>query len=150
MPHSKDIIYCNIYRPPSGKLKYFLDYLEGCLARINTDKNDIFIMGDINVDYSNKNTANNKKLSFFIKSNQFEQKINDGTRTTSKSTSILDLVITNSKFVSMAGTLPTFLSDHQPIFLVKKKARDSRPKETFEGRRKIQGSPLREELGKYY
>ena len=134
MPHSRDIIFCNIYRPPNGKIKTFLEYLEECLSSINTDKSDIFIMGDVNVDYSSKQTANYKKLSFFIKSNQLEQKISCSTRTTCKSATILDLVITNSKYVSNAGTLPSYFSDHQPIFVVKKKTRDNRPKVTFEGR----------------
>ena len=134
MPHCKDIILCNIYRPPSGKINECVDYLERCLSSINTNKTDVFILGDVNVDYSKRRTADYKKLSFFIKSNQLVQKIVEHTRVTNKSNAILDLVITNCKYVSESGTLPAFLSDHQPIFVVRKKGRDGRPIESFVGR----------------
>ena len=133
MTHCKDIIVCNIYRPPGSNLKSCIDYLESSLSRINLKKVDIFIMGDLNVDFSDKKSVNYKKLLFFLKANQLTQRIKESTRITQMTTSILDLVITNCKHVYKVGTLPNFLSDHQPVYIVKKKARDHRAKESFTG-----------------
>ena len=67
MPHSKDIIFCNIYRPPSGNLKLCLDHLEICLSSINANKTDIFIMGDINVDHLDKKNSKLQKNFLLLK-----------------------------------------------------------------------------------
>ena len=119
MPHCKDII-CNIYRPPNGKLDKTIKYLEHCLASINCNKTDIFLMGDLNVDYSSKKTTDYKSLSFFIKSNQFLQLINEHTRITKKTKTTLDLIITNCKYTHKAGSLDTFISDHRPTHVTKR------------------------------
>ena len=134
MPHCKDIVICNIYRPPYGKLDKTVKYLENCLSSINSSKTDIFLTGDFNVDYSNKKTADYRGISFFVKSNQLLQLINESTRITKKTRTTLDLIITNCKYVHKAGSLDTFLSDHKPVYVTKKKQRDIRHKETFVGR----------------
>ena len=54
------------------------------------------------------------------------------TRNTDKTQSLLDLILTNAKYISSAGTLEHYISDHQPIFVIKKKGRDNRPKMEFE------------------
>ena len=105
-----------------------------CLSNINLNKTDIFILGDLNVDYQNKGSADFKKLSFFIKSNQLTQSITDTTRHTKLNSSTLDLAISNCRYIMRSGVLDNNLSDHLPIYLVKKKAKDNRSKETFIGR----------------
>ena len=134
MPHCKDIVICNIYRPPNGKLDKTIKYLENCLSSINSNKTDIFLIGDFNVDYSNRRTVEYRGLFFFIKSNQFMQLINESTRITKKSRTTLDLIITNCKYIHRVGALDTFLSDHRPTYITKKKQRDTRHKVTFKGR----------------
>ena len=75
-----------------------------------------------------------KELSFFVKANGLKQVITNTTRNTDKTQSLLDLILTNSRYISKAGTLEYYISDHQPIFVVKKKGRDNRPNIEFEGR----------------
>ena len=133
-PHCKNVIICNVYRPPKGNLEKALDYLNECLHEMDMAKNDVFIMGDMNVNYKNQLSAEFKKLNFFIKANCMSQVITNTTRNSDKTKSLLDVVLTNSNYVSAAGTLDHFISDHQPIFVVKKKQRDSRPTVQFEGR----------------
>ena len=134
MQHCKDIVVCNIYRPPAGNLVKCLEYIENCYSAINTAKTDIFILGDFNVDVKNTKMGDNKKLSFFFKSNQLTQWINENTRNTINTNTVIDLGISNCKYISHSGTIPVFISDHQPIHLIKKKSRDRRPKESFMGR----------------
>ena len=97
-------------------------------------KVNIFLMGDMNVYYKNKSLLNYKKLHLFSQSNGLSQYIQNTTRNTDKSKSLIDLALTNSKFVSCSGTLELFISDHQPIYLVHKKGRDVRGSVGFTGR----------------
>ena len=133
-PDCKNVIVCNIYRPPNGDLKKALEYLEDCLRTINLRKVNIFLMGDFNVNYQNKQSPEYKKFHFFIQSNSLSQHINTTTRNTDKSKSLLDLVLTNSKCVEEAGSLEHYLSDHQPIYIIHKKSRDKRESAKFCGR----------------
>ena len=130
----KDIVICNIYRPPSGDLKKFINYLEDSLKTLNMGKINLFLMGDFNINYKNKSSPEFKKINFFVQANGLNQLINATTRNNDKTKSLLDLAITNSNFVANAGTLDHFISDHQPIFIVHKKGRDTRDSAEFKGR----------------
>ena len=145
-PHCKNVIVGNIYRPPNGNLKRAITYLEECLLSLELDTVDLFILGDLNVNYKNKLSADYKKLNFFVKANGLKVVIETTTRTTEKTNSLLDLILTNSMYVSKAGTLDHYISDHQPIYV--KKGRDARPKVEFEGRsyRNFDKESLRDKL----
>ena len=146
----KDIVICNVYRPPTGNLNKAISHLEECLQTLNMSKTDLFILGDLNVNYKNMKSPTYKKLHFFVQANGLTQYINSTTRNTDKSKSLIDLAMTNSKFVSLSGTLDCHLSDHQPIFIVHKKGRDTRPSAAFSGRsyrnydRKVFGKKLKD------
>ena len=133
-PNCKNVFVCNTYRPPSGDLKKAISYLDECLKTINIRKSEVFILGDMNVNYKNKRSPIFKKLNFFAQSNSLTQYISTTTRNTDKTNSLIDIVLTNSKFVSSSGTLEHFVSDHQPTYIVHKKSRDMRPKVEFTGR----------------
>ena len=133
-PHSKNIVIGNIYRPPSGNLKTALTYLDECLNTINLSKINVFLLGDLNVNYKNTSSPNYKKLHFFSQSNGLTQFIKNTKRNTDQTKSLIDLALTNSKFISKAGTLEHFISDHQPIYIIHKKGRDVRETASFTGR----------------
>ena len=133
-PECRNVVVCNLYRPPTGNLFKALQYLEECIKSVNLSKTNVFLLGDMNVNYRNKSSPDYKKVHFFNQTNGFTQYINTTTRNTDKSKSLIDLAITNSKFVSDSGTLEHFISDHQPIFVVHKKGRDKRETVQFEGR----------------
>ena len=147
-PNCKDVVICNIYRPPKGDLKKAISYLDDCLKTLNLPKTDIFLICDLNINYKNKKSPDYKKLLFFIQSNSLTQHINSTTRNNDKSKSLLDLAITNSKFIDRAGTLEHFISDHQPIYIIHKKGRDVRKSVEFEGRsyRNFNSEKFRSEL----
>ena len=130
----KDLVVCNLYRPPNGNLKDAIDYLNKSLLSINISKVDLYIMGDMNIDYLNKASPFFKKLNFFEKSNSLTQIISETIRHTDKSSTLLDLILTNDKHVTMQGTLNLMISDHQPIFVVKKKLKERHKDATFRGR----------------
>ena len=132
--HCKDMVLCNIYRPPNGDLKKAIDYLDICLKTLNLSKINLFLLGDYNINYKNKGSPNYKKFNFFVQANGLSQHIKATTRNNDKTKSLLDLAISNSKFISRAGTLDHFISDHQPIYIVHKKGRDLRETVEFKGR----------------
>ena len=133
-PNCKNIVVCNVYRPPSGDLKAALSSLDDCLKTVNTSKLNVFVIGDMNVNYQNKASQMYKKLHFFSQSNGLTQYISNTTRNTDKSKSLIDLALTNSRFINSAGTLNHYISDHQPIYVVHKKSRDVRGSAEFMGR----------------
>ena len=130
----KNVVVCNVYRPPSGNLIKAIQYLQNCVKTLNLSKVNMFMMGDLNINYKNKSAAAYKKFHFFSQSNGLTQYINTTTRNTDKSKSLIDLALTNSKYVSASGTLEHYISDHQPIFIIHKKGRDTRETVHFEGR----------------
>ena len=132
--HCREVVVCNVYRTPSGNVNKFFKYFEECTKQLRLDKIDLFILGDMNINYKNKVSGEFKKLKFFMQANGLSQLVTNATRNSDKSKSLIDLILTNSKHISSAGTLSHFVSDHQPIFAVKKKKRDTREKEEFIGR----------------
>ena len=147
-PHCKDVLICNVYRPPSGKLDKAISYLNECVGTLDLGKMEIFILGDLNINYKNRSSREFKKIKFFNQANGLTHLITTTTWNTDKSKSLLDLILTNSKYVSASGTLEHFISDHQPIFVVKKKSRDVRPTVEFQGRsyRNFDKSTFRKDL----
>ena len=133
-PQCKDMVICNIYRPPNGDLQKAISYLDDSIKAINVSKVNLFLLGDMNVNYKNKASPDFKKLNFFIRANGLTQHIQTTTRNTNKSKSLIDLAMSNSQFICETGTLEHFISDHQPIYVVHKKGRDKRKTVQFEGR----------------
>ena len=133
-PQCKDMVTCNIYRPPGGDLSKAITYMEDCLKTLNLGKVEVYLMGDFNVNYQNKKSPEFKKLHFFMQSNGLQQFINSTTRNTDKTKSLIDMALTNAKYIKCAGTLSHFISDHQPIFIVNKKGREARESAEFTGR----------------
>ena len=133
-PECKDVVICNVYRPPTGELVKAINYLDDCLKLLIVVSQIFFIIGDMNVDYLNKKSPCFKKLDFFVRSNGLTHCISTTTRVTEKTKSLIDLVLTNSKFIKLTGTLEHHISDHQPIYIVHTKSRDKRQSAEFRGR----------------
>ena len=55
-PHCKDMILCNVYRPPSGKLEKAISYLNECVKLLDLCKMELFMLGDLNVNYKNQSS----------------------------------------------------------------------------------------------
>lgn len=105
-----------LYRPPKGDLKNFLLFLESLLDFISLNKYSLFLGGDLNIDILKTSKAKNDFLSI-LESYGFLNIINEPTRVTSVSATLLDLFITNTdKSVSSCGALASDISDHLPIF----------------------------------
>ena len=133
--NTKTILLANVYRPPHGKLDQAIKTIEKSLVSLIKNNEEVIILGDFNIDYKNMKSPNYKKIKFFERANALEQLISTTTRNTKTSSSLLDIAFTNVKYIKQSGALDSFLSDHQPIFLLKKKMKSTEKSEqNFEGR----------------
>ena len=133
--NSKTILLANVYKPPLEKVEKAVKILEQGLGSLHTPNNEVVILGDFNIDYKNKKSPNYKRIKFFERSNLLEQLICTTTRNTKTSSSLLDMAFIKMKHISQAGTLDSFISDHQPIFIIKKKEKNRGKMDlSFDGR----------------
>ena len=133
-PNSKTIIIGNLYRPPQGNIDNFTRVLENVLSNIDLTKNEIYIMGDLNVDMLDKKNIFTKKINDFIKPFGLRQLIKTPTRYSRDKNSMLDVIFTNSDVIGNTGVCDVHLSDHQMILTTRKKAKIIKRKCTFTGR----------------
>ena len=132
LPKTKPFTVGIFYRPPN-KTK-FIENITDDFSKLNTENNDIFILGDMNINlyYNRKyilDKNNNeiticplfKKYKEFISNFGLKQLIQNPTRITCSTSSLLDHILTNAKEkISQSGVLDIGLSDHQLIFCTRK------------------------------
>ena len=133
-PKMRDMIIANVYRPPQGNVKNCCKYIRNCIEDLkDISKKDIFFMGDFNIDFSNKASNDSKDLINLMSTHGFKQFIKETTRFGTKNTCI-DLIFSNSDYINDAGTLDLNYSDHQAIYVTKKKTTLKSKKMKFYGR----------------
>lgn len=113
LPHTKPITFGVCYRPPRDSA--FLDNLESVFNDLNLD-NEVYVMGDFNICTKQKSCLLNAYQRMLNKFS-FTQIIDQPTRLTSNSSSIIDHILCspNGK-IKKSGVLDVSLSDHQFSF----------------------------------
>ena len=141
-PGVKKSIICVLYRPPNGSVPIFVKGLDNTLDTIlskgNPNSKELSIVGDFNIDFSKRNRDINKmKLKELEEKFNIKQIIRTPTRETLRCKSIIDLIFTTipPDLISSSGTLQNNISDHLPIFIIKKKKREYHPKKSIFVRR---------------
>ena len=120
----KKILLGIIYRPPgSNRLQFLEDFKEKLDAIKHIGDREVHITGDFNMDtLDTTNTSKGKTLLQLAKGYGLQQYITTPTHVIPTRSSILDLYFTNCQFVSDSGVTHSNISDHEQIFLYKKKA----------------------------
>ena len=123
LPKSKPILVGILYRPPDSS--GFLKKLNAAISKTkNFDKPKVFILGDLNIDLTGnrvKNSNGIKRYKEFCSLHGLEQLIQEPTRITEKSETLLDHIISNSaQKVSQHGVLNLGLSDQHMIYCTRK------------------------------
>ena len=130
----RDMIIANVYRPPQGNVKNCCKYIRSCLDEFdNMAKKDIFLLGDFNINIIKKSSTECKDLLNLMSSHGFKQYINETTRFGTNNVCI-DLIFTNCDYIKSSGTLDLNYSDHQAVFITKKKNNFINKKMKFFGR----------------
>ena len=140
LPNSKPITVGTIYRPPNQS--NFLEVLNENMNKIDSISNEIYILGDFNINFSlndsyifsKKGILNNKSFPSDVKSSyeyctyfSLHQLIKVPTRITCNSATIIDHILANyQERVTQQGIIYVELSDHQLIFCTRKISRIKR------------------------
>ena len=124
-----------VYRPPGGNAEKCLESLRNVLEKIQLDTNcETTIMGDLNINHKNRNCLPFRLLKEIERDFGLKQLINQATRITRNSSTLIDIMLTDCNQVSNSGILDIYISDHLPIYYVRKKGRERNPKKVIGGR----------------
>lgn len=105
-----------IYRPPSGSLPEFFEFLESLLDYLASVNSHVVILGDFNIDLLHPCESVNEFLDI-VTSNGFSNLIDAPTRITGTSETLIDLCLTNINTDQLkSGVLTSDISDHLSIF----------------------------------
>ena len=117
-PNQRKIIMGIVYRPPKGDFRDFVTRIKEMVNNL-----EVFLIGDCNVDYSKHGTCNKKLIKEFETLTGLHQIIKQPTRY-GNNNSLIDLVFSNSSCINEHGTLDLNVSDHEAIFIIRKKSKD--------------------------
>ena len=78
-------------------------------------------MGDLNVDCKEKDSESYKIISDICEGFSLKNLIQTPTRVTHDHTAILDLILTNVANTFKSGVINYNISDHSPVFMIKKR-----------------------------
>ena len=111
-----------LYRPPNCSINEFDEQFEKLLDKINRENKLFYLLGDYNIDILKINQ--NKYAENFINqlsSSFFYPLITKPTRITHNSASLIDNILTNRMDDDdIQGILYTDISDHLPVFTIKR------------------------------
>ena len=120
----RDFVIGVIYRPPTGNIRNFCENIKKTVTEILSKGNiDIFLIGDFNIDYSYNRALGRNDLRDMEMSTGLKQLVKEPTRYGTWNT-LIDLLFTKSDFVFESGVLDINLSDHEGIYLIRKKRRE--------------------------
>ena len=91
---SHSVLVAVTYKPPNVKEANFLESISNSFAKIDLDKNGLVLMGDLNIHQLGKSSAS-RLLKLFAVVNYMKQLINEPTRITEYSKTLIDLIFTN-------------------------------------------------------
>jgi len=109
-------VYTGTY--PSSNLDDFKSQLENLVSPLNQSKHQVFILGDMNIDFLRVGTHSKTEdyLDMLYSSNLLPV-ITKPTRITSHTTTLIDHIYTNASTDQIIpGIVTTDISDHLPTF----------------------------------
>ena len=122
-PHSKPFLVTTVYRPPSSLPEFFDDF-EKLIKVIDNENKEMYILGDLNCNMLKTDKDANiptKKIKSLYELYQLTQMIDEATRVTMTTSSLIDHIFTNtSEKISVSGVIHTGSSDHSLVFAIRK------------------------------
>lgn len=104
----------NLYHSPNASKANFLEKLEDILEEYASKPEELYIVGDFNIDMrsDSTNVFYRNKLINMVNSNGLYQVVNKPTRITKESCSIIDLIITSKKDAEFDVCYTPKITDH--------------------------------------
>lgn len=122
----KPLLIAAAYKPPNVKEANFLETLSNSFAKIDLDKNGLVLMGDFNIDQHGKSSASRSLKSFAVV-NDMKQLINEPTRITEYSKTLIDLIFTNREHkIVQSGVRHPYNSKRSQLGLLRDERRRSK------------------------
>ena len=129
----RPIFLTALYRPPSGQIQPFSNYLIQLFDRLSLNKKfDVILGGDFNIDYQ-KCSPNRKTLKDIESRFGLTQMVSEKTRPLYSDTTV-DLIFTNNPNFMKTGSFDLNISDHLPIYIIRKKIKIKPTSSEFIGR----------------
>ena len=106
-----------VYRTPDSPLNDFITHLDILLEMATTEKKQLLIAGDYNVDLLRTNSSTKEFVTTLVTSN-FKHLIQQPTRKTKQTSTCIDnFIINDTTSINSAGVLELDLSDHFAIYV---------------------------------
>ncbi|XP_068742189.1 uncharacterized protein [Montipora capricornis] len=119
-PNSKPFFIVTWYRPPNSPNEVFSS-LENLIGRLDSENVDFYLMGDMNCNMASMSDTNSHLLSDITDLYGLHQLINEPTRVTDTTSTLIDLIYTNyPDKVVCSGVCHVSISDHSLIFAYRK------------------------------
>ena len=134
LPKAEGILFGTFYEPPLQC--DFLNPFQEVLWLANAENKERLITGDFNSDFLDASSSNSTKdMKRILSSFNLRQLIDKETRITKESSTLLDFFATNSpKNVTVAQVIPSTLSDHDLLVVVRKINAGKLPQRSIECR----------------
>ena len=126
VPKSRSFLVGSFYRPDGSSPYYDKDFmvkLNGVLDTASAEGKEMLLFGDLNCCFmsSHFNDSDCKQLKSLLRSLNIKQLIDQPTRITKNSKSLIDLVAVNfPQNVCESGLVSGHLSDHELVYCVRK------------------------------
>ena len=124
-PKAKSFLVLAWYRPPSDTIETF-DKMEKVLSYLDTEGKELILLGDTNCDFGSKEhgrltDGNAKLLSNIYNIYSLKQLIEDPTRATCSSSTIIDHIATScARNIIESGVYEVGMSDHYMVYCIRK------------------------------
>ena len=116
----KPVVVACVYRPPSTDVSVFNEKLHNVLEILESEKKDIYILGDFNINLLNYGIHNktNEFLDTMFSFNLYPL-ISKPTRINDTKATLIDNIFTNTiEEKKQSGIIYSDLSDHFPVFSI--------------------------------
>jgi exonuclease III len=122
-PRSKPFLVASWYRPPDSSVDKF-NCFEALVGKMDAESLEYYIMGDMNANLIASNLDNNsRRLTDIADVYGLQQLISEPTRVSSFSSTMIDLIFTNSPTrVVCSGDSHISIGDHSLIYVFRKLA----------------------------
>ena len=120
LPNVKPMIFTVVYKPPHVKVEEFSDSFDSLINNLESEANELFFLGDFNIDLSKKTSPVNR-FKFLTRSHGLVQMIKTDTRVNNRSASLIDHVYVNrNDNIIQSGIISVGISDHELIYCIRK------------------------------
>ena len=115
-------IIITLYHSPNANHGEFIENFEDLISKVNYTKDTLLVIGNYNINME-LNTFSKKKLMQCINRLGLYQIIKEFTRVTQESSTLIDLVVTNNKYLLYEVHLTPRISNHSIVTISHKKTK---------------------------